>query len=127
ARLLSRHADIYKSEFPGTLGRESDDQLHDNLQALGAATERPWVLLSAGVDFEQYRRQVEMALESGGASGTLGGRAYWKEYFQRDTPGTRTEFAATTGRARVAEVAAMVRESGTPWFERCGLSAADFP
>lgn len=126
ARLLSRYADVYKSEFPGTLDRETDEQLCDNLQALGAATERPWVLLSAGVDYDQYRRQVEMALEAGGASGTLGGRAYWKEYFHQDTPAARTAFAATTGRERVAEIAAMVREQGTPWFERYGFTAEDF-
>ena len=50
ARELSRFCDIYKTEFPGTMGHESDKQLRDNLAALNAASERPWVLLSAGVD-----------------------------------------------------------------------------
>ena len=47
ARELSRFCDIYKAEFPGTMGHESDKQLRDNLAALNAASERPWVLLSA--------------------------------------------------------------------------------
>jgi tagatose 1,6-diphosphate aldolase len=121
ARQLSRFCDIYKSEFPGTLGRESDSQLEDNLHALDAASERPWVLLSAGVDYADYVRQVEMALAVG-ASGILGGRAFWKEYFLQESPERRTEFAATTARQRLADVDALVRERGTPWFARYGFA-----
>jgi tagatose 1,6-diphosphate aldolase len=124
ARLLSRHCDVFKAEFPGTLDHDSDEQLHDNLQALSAACDRPWVLLSAGVDYAQYLRQVEMAMEAG-ASGVLGGRAFWKEYFQQKSAEARTEFASTEGRRRVAEVDAIVRQRALPWFERYGLSAED--
>src|SRR5262249_32883732 len=46
ARQLSRFCDIYKAEFPGWLGRDSDAQLTENLRKLDAASERPWVLLS---------------------------------------------------------------------------------
>ncbi len=121
ARQLSRFCDIYKSEFPGTLGHQSDDQLEDNLHALDAASERPWVLLSAGVDYAQYLRQVELALGVG-ASGILGGRAFWKEYFLQEGAEARSRFAATTGRQRLAEVDALVRAQGTPWFARYGFS-----
>jgi tagatose 1,6-diphosphate aldolase len=121
ARQISRYCDIYKAEFPGTFGHESDDQLRDNLHALDAASERPWVLLSAGVDYADYVRQVEMAMEAG-ASGILGGRAFWKEYFQQDGEEARTRFAAGTGSKRVADVDTIVRERGTPWFSRYGLS-----
>jgi tagatose 1,6-diphosphate aldolase len=121
ARQLSPFCDIYKAEFPGTLGRESDEQLEDNLQALGAASERPWVLLSAGVDYDDYVRQVEMALEAG-ASGILGGRAFWKEYFQQPGAEERREFAATTARQRLTDVDTLVRSRATPWFSRLGFS-----
>ena len=103
ARQLSRFCDVYKAEFPGTLGHESDNQLRDNLQALDAASERPWVLLSAGVDYPDYYKQVEMAMECG-ASGVLGGRAFWKEYFLQDGDAARSQFAATTAFKRVADV-----------------------
>jgi tagatose 1,6-diphosphate aldolase len=121
ARQTSRFCDIYKAEFPGTFGHESDDQLLDNLHALDAASERPWVLLSAGVDYPDYVRQVEMAMEAG-ASGILGGRAFWKEYFQQDGEEARTRFAAETGAKRIADLDVVVREHGTPWFARYGLS-----
>ncbi len=124
ARLLSRYCDVFKSEFPGTLDRDDDDKLVDTLQALSAICEKPWVLLSAGVDYEAYLEQVRMAVECG-ASGVLGGRAFWKEYFLQPDAAARTQFAATEGLRRVAEVDALVRQSATPWFERYGLSPDD--
>jgi len=125
ARQLSRFCDIYKSEFPGTLSHESEEQLEDNLHALDAASERPWVLLSAGVDYLEYLKQVEMALGVG-ASGILGGRAFWKEYFLQQGSEQRSQFAATTARQRLADVDALVRSRGTPWFARYGFSKEDF-
>ncbi len=62
-----------------------------------------------------------MAMECG-CSGVLGGRAFWKEYFLQDGEEARTRFAATEGRKRVADVDAVVRENGTPWFARYGLT-----
>ena len=124
ARQISHLCDVYKAEFPGTLGHESDEQLIDNLHALSEASEKPWVLLSAGVDYPDYYKQVKMAMECG-CSGVLGGRAFWKEYFLQDGAEARTKFAATTGLKRVADVNAVVRDHGTPWFAKYGLSAED--
>jgi tagatose 1,6-diphosphate aldolase len=121
ARQLSRFCDVYKAEFPGTLGHENDAQLHDNLLALDAASERPWVLLSAGVDYADYYKQIQMAMGAG-ASGILGGRAFWKEYFLQEEGPARSEFAATTGIKRVSEADAVVKEKGSPWFSRYGLT-----
>ena len=124
ARQISRFCDVYKAEFPGTLGHESDAQLTDNLHALSAASERPWVLLSAGVDYDQYLKQVKMAMECG-CSGVLGGRAFWKEYFLQDGDKARTAFAATTGLKRVADVGEVVTAHGSPWFAKYGLTAEE--
>jgi tagatose 1,6-diphosphate aldolase len=124
ARQLSRFCDVYKAEFPGTMGHDSDSQLRDNLEALDAASERPWVLLSAGVDYPDYYKQVEMAMSTG-AAGVLGGRAFWKEYFLQDGAAARSQFAATTAFKRVADVSQLVREHGTPWFSRYGLTVED--
>ena len=125
ARQLSRWSDVYKAEFPGTLGHESEDQLRDNLLALSECSERPWVLLSAGVDYEDYLTQVRMAMDCG-ASGILGGRAFWKEYFQQDGAEARSRFAAEVGARRVEEADAIVKQSGSPWFAKYGLGQDDF-
>lgn len=124
ARRISALCDIYKAEFPGTLDVETDDQLTDNLHALSEASVKPWVLLSAGVDYPQYLKQVKMAMETG-CSGVLGGRAFWKEYFLQDGASARTQFAASEGIKRVSEVDKVVQEHGTPWFARYGLSMDD--
>ena len=124
ARYISQYCDVYKAEFPGTLGHESDDQLNDNLVALSEASAKPWVLLSAGVDYPDYLKQVKMAMESG-CSGVLGGRAFWKEYFLQDGAEARTKFAATEGFRRVNEVADVVRENGSPWFAKYGWTKED--
>jgi tagatose 1,6-diphosphate aldolase len=123
ARYLSRYCDVYKAEFPGTLGVESDSQLIDNLKRLNDACVKPWVLLSAGVDYDKYKKQVEMAVKAG-ASGVLGGRAFWKEFFTYQTPAERQKFAENECVRRVREVDAIVK-TGTPWFAKYGMSLAD--
>ena len=69
------------------------------------------MLLSAGVDYADYYKQVQLAMEAG-ASGVLGGRAFWKEYFLQDGAQARSQFAATTAFKRVADVNTLVREHG---------------
>jgi tagatose 1,6-diphosphate aldolase len=124
ARQLSRFCDIYKAEFPGHLGQETDGQLRDNLKALNAASERPWVLLSAGVDYPDYKKQVEMTMEAG-AAGVLGGRAFWKEFFLQDGPAAREKFAKGEAVERVKQIDMIVKAKATPWFKRYGLTTDD--
>ncbi|HEV3115830.1 MAG TPA: tagatose 1,6-diphosphate aldolase [Gemmataceae bacterium] len=121
ARRLSRFCDIYKAEFPGNLGKESDAQLKDNLHKLNDVSERPWVLLSAGVDFPDYKKQVEMAVQAG-ASGVLGGRAFWKEYFLQEGPQARDKFARQEAADRVRQIDEIVKKSATPWYTWYGLT-----
>ncbi len=123
ARILSRYCDVYKAEFPGTFGVESDAVLTDNLKKLNDVCVKPWVLLSAGVDYDQYKKQVEMAMKAG-ASGILGGRAFWKEFFTYTTPAERQKFASTECVRRVKETDAIVK-TGTPWFAKYGYTQAD--
>jgi tagatose 1,6-diphosphate aldolase len=111
---------VYKAEFPGTLGVENDSQLMDNLKKLNDACVKPWVLLSAGVDYPQYKKQVEMAMKAG-ASGVLGGRAFWKEFFTYASPAERQKFAETECVKRVREVDEIVK-TGTPWFKKYGYT-----
>ena len=120
AHYLSRYCDVYKAEFPGTFGVETDQQLMDNLKRLNDACVKPWVLLSAGVDYDKYKKQVEMAMKAG-ASGVLGGRAFWKEFFTYPTPAERQKFAETECVRRVQETDAIVK-TGTPWFAKYGLT-----
>lgn len=122
AKYLSRYCDVYKAEFPGDIKNDSEATLKANLEALNAASERPWVLLSAGVDFPDYKKQVELAVKYGGASGVLGGRAFWKEYFLQDTPEARQKYAEGECAERVKTIDKIVKAHATPWFARYGLT-----
>jgi len=64
-----------------------------------------------------------MAMKAG-ASGILGGRAFWKEFFTFTTPAERQKFAETECVKRVTETHAIVN-TGTPWFAKYGLSMED--
>jgi tagatose 1,6-diphosphate aldolase len=79
------------------------------------------VLLSAGVDYEEYVKQVALAMECG-ASGILGGRAFWKEYFKAKTQNERETYTQEIAAKRVKELAAMVHQKATPWFKWYGLT-----
>ena len=124
ARQISRFCDVYKAEFPGTLGHDSDEQLTDNLHALSEASERPWVLLSAGVDYPDYFKQVEH-----GDGVRLLGRARGPGLLEGVLPpgrrGGPDPVRRDEGLKRVADVDAVVREHGTPWFARYGLTKED--
>ena len=124
ARQLSALCDVYKAEFPGTMGHETDDQLQKNLKALSQASVRPWVLLSAGVDFPDYLKQVEMAVKAG-ANGVLGGRAFWKEYFDLDSREQQIDFAQGEAVERLKTVDKLVKRKAKPWFGKYGLTAAE--
>jgi tagatose 1,6-diphosphate aldolase len=84
----------------------------------------PREMLSAGVDFPDYKKQVEMAMEAR-ASGILGGRAFWKEFFLQDGPAAREKFARGEAVERVKQCDAIVRARATPWFKPCGLATDD--
>jgi tagatose 1,6-diphosphate aldolase len=121
AKILSSHCDVFKAEFPGTLKHETDAQLQENLHKLNEASKTPWVLLSAGVDFPDYKKQVEMAVKAG-ASGILGGRAFWKEYFLQDGFQGRDQFARGECLSRVKQIDDIVRSKAKPWYVHYGLT-----
>jgi tagatose 1,6-diphosphate aldolase len=121
ARILSRHCDVFKAEFPGTFKHETDGQLQENLHKLNESSVTPWVLLSAGVDYPDYKKQVEMAVKAG-ASGVLGGRAFWKEYFLQEGFKGRDDFARGECVTRVKQVDDIVKGQAKPWFAHYGLT-----
>lgn len=74
--------DIYKSEYPGT--RRACEEMTRLIKA-------PWVLLSAGMEYTQYREALQVACESG-ASGFAVGRALWQEFGQYEGEARETYF-----------------------------------
>ncbi len=106
--------DVLKAEFPLDIAAVPDEAAWlAACQEMTAAAKVPWVLLSAGVDFDTYLRQVTAAAR-GGASGVAVGRAVWNEAVQLP-PGERRNFLATTARERMARIAALCEALARPW------------
>lgn len=108
--------DVLKTEFPLDVRQEPDEAVwRSALEELNAACCVPWALLSAGVDYAVFERQVALACECG-ASGVIVGRAVWAEAvsLQGDA---REDFLRTTARARMDTLAAIC-ERATSWRER---------
>jgi tagatose 1,6-diphosphate aldolase len=110
--------DVLKAEFPADIKFEQDEgKLLKLCQELNQASRLPWVLLSAGVDFESFRRQVKIACKAG-ASGFLAGRALWQEGAQIRNRDDRMAFFQNTAAPRLRELAELAYSYGKPWYSR---------
>ena len=66
-KLTSLPIDILKSEFPADINYEKDEaKLASYCQELSRVSRLPWVLLSAGIDFERFRKRSGDRLEGRG-------------------------------------------------------------
>ncbi|MFQ3648081.1 MAG: hypothetical protein SNJ80_14235, partial [Anaerolinea sp.] len=90
-------------------------QQEEACAAVSEASSVPWVLLSAGVDFDTFAEQTLIACQQG-ASGYLAGRAIWKECVVM-SPEERGRFLATTARERVEKLNAIAEQNARPWTD----------
>lgn len=122
-QITSLPIDVLKAEFPANLKYESDKaKLIGLCQQLDEASRMPWVILSAGVDYEAFREQVEIACQAG-ASGFLAGRAIWQEAIQLGDRKERVKFLSTTVADRSKELAEIAAKYAVPWYRKLGLEA----
>jgi len=122
-QVTSLPIDVLKSEFPADLKYETDrSKLVQYCQKLDEASPIPWVILSAGVEYEVFRKEVEIACSSG-ASGFLGGRAIWQEIIHFTDKKDRLKFLSTTVVDRLKELADIATKYATPWYRKLGINA----
>jgi tagatose 1,6-diphosphate aldolase len=121
ARLITAlPIDLLKAEFPADTSFEQDDgRLLKLCQELNEASKLPWVLLSAGVGFESFKRQVEIACKAG-ASGFLAGRALWQDGAGIPVRKERMDFFLNTAAPRLKELAGIADNCGKPWYLKLG-------
>ncbi len=112
--------DILKSEFPGDLKFHKDpDELIKWCKEISNATCVPWVVLSAGVKYEEFRENVIYS-SKGGCSGYLAGRAIWQEAVKMPTHEERVKFLKETSIPRLKELQQIVRANARPWYDFYG-------
>jgi sulfofructosephosphate aldolase len=104
--------DLYKAQVPSR-GVGDADSIVKTCTRLTEILPVPWVVLSNGVARDDFPRAVELAC-SGGASGTLAGRALWTPALATDDP---TPSLVGPCRQRLSDIAGIVRRTGRPWPE----------
>ena len=118
--------DVLKAEFPADIKLERDEEkLLELCQELNQASRLPWVLLSAGVDFDSFKKQVEIACKAG-ASGFLAGRALWQEGAQIRSREERLNFFQNMAAPRLKKLAEIADNCGKPWYARLGAENGKF-
>ncbi|ADO47509.1 aldolase [[Enterobacter] lignolyticus] len=84
--LGSTGADLYKAEMP-LFGKGDDQTVIEACKKLSTQIKMPWVILSTGVEADNFGRAVRLAM-MGGASGFLAGRAIWASVIGAQDPDT---------------------------------------
>ena len=108
--------DLLKLEFPCDVDYESDETVwFDACKLITKHSPVPWVLLSAGVNFDVFKKQLNVACRAG-ASGFVAGRAIWKEAASLDRK-ERKSFLMNTAAKRTEELVAIVRKHAVPWVD----------
>ncbi len=124
-QITSLPIDVLKAEFPADLEYEKDrSRLSDLCHQLNEASQVPWVLLSAGVDFDLFYQEVELACQAG-ASGFLAGRALWQESTRISSPQERLDFLETTVVTRLESLSKLANSYGVPWYEKLAANKVD--
>lgn len=124
-RLAPLGATVMKMEFPCDAKHETDEAvMSDYCHQLTKAIDIPWVLLSAGVNFEQFKQQVRIAC-SARASGFVAGRAIWKEGLQMADASEREKFYTGTAVARIQTLTKIANEYARPLWQ--AFPAEAFP
>jgi tagatose 1,6-diphosphate aldolase len=125
-RLVPLGIDVLKAEFPTEASyapHQEDERLRRTYcRQLNDSIDVPWVLLSAGVDFDTFQAQVGIACDEG-CSGYLAGRAIWKEFANYPDPTERTNFLNTIAASRIRILNDIANYRGTPWLTRFPTAA----
>ena len=115
AELAGVGPSLYKCEVP-LHGRGTDAELEARCREIDAAVACPWVVLSQGVEPDDFPRAVTAACRAG-ASGFLAGRALWSTTLAADDP---TALLRERSVPRLRELAELVDTYGRPWHEKGG-------
>jgi tagatose 1,6-diphosphate aldolase len=117
-KLGSLPIDILKSEFPGDLEYEKDEKkLASYCRRISEVSGKPWVLLSAGAEYDLFKREVEIACQNG-ASGFMAGRALWQEATALGSREARRAFFESCTVSRFKELAKIADETAVPWYDK---------
>lgn len=135
--------DVLKLDFPGDLKCVEEFQppraswgcgtvaygraeVADFCRRLDRAARTPWVILSAGVELDEFIQCIELA-NAAGASGYLCGRTVWKEVLDEFPDERRMRrYMEEDGRRRFAAIQ-RANHAARPWHEHPRFQSASEP
>lgn len=100
---LKNYCDILKLEYPVDPDVEGVRGAIPYLDQISHELSIPWILLSRGMKFENYKKALLLAKDSG-CSGYAVGRAVWQEFSNFQTWEERVKFMETTAVNRMKEI-----------------------
>ncbi|MEW6044880.1 MAG: tagatose 1,6-diphosphate aldolase [Bacillota bacterium] len=115
--------DVFKAEFPADMSYEKDaKRLLEACRRLDEASQVPWVILSEGVDYEDFVVEVELACRAG-ASGYMAGRAVWKSVLGVENRARRRELLESVAAGNLQKLATVASRFAAPWHRRLEKAA----
>jgi tagatose-1,6-bisphosphate aldolase len=115
-RLGSLGPDVLKLEFPVDAQYNRDQTAWAAAcEAISTASSCPWAVLSAGIAFDLFASQVEIACQHG-ASGYIAGRAVWKDGVPLPTP-NRIDWLEKVAAPRMDQLADTATRYARPWTD----------
>jgi tagatose-1,6-bisphosphate aldolase len=112
--LVPLGVDVLKAEFPVDVKVEPEESVwREACEELTDASDVPWVLLSAGISYDIFLKQVRTACEAG-ASGVMAGRAVWREAVTLDRL-VRNTFLQSVARERMQRLQSLCEALGRPF------------
>jgi len=87
--------DVFKLEYPGSL--ENCQKITEKLKDI------PWILLTRGVSYNEFKSQLQNAIDAG-AVGFLAGRALWQEIVNYKTWEEKENYLKNIVRSRFEEI-----------------------
>lgn len=116
ARRLGPLVDVLKLEFPHDAAFNKDEKEWEKACVdITHTSPVPWVLLSAGVEFDIFKRQAKVACEAG-ASGYVAGRAIFQEAAAMQGS-AREDFLKNVAAKRMQELKDMAAKTARPWTD----------
>ena len=105
-RDLRDFSDVLKLEFPTDEEAYLRPAIPYIAEITAEANHKPWVLLSRGMEFDLYKKALQICKENG-AAGFAVGRAVWQEISNYQTWEEQVDFVQTTGVKRMKELSAI--------------------
>ncbi|WP_188193627.1 hypothetical protein [Nonomuraea sp. SYSU D8015] len=116
AELAGLRPSLYKAQVP-LGGAAPEERLVEECARLDEVIPVPWVVLSQGVDRDDFPAAVRAACRAG-ASGMLAGRAVWSDLVGIGTGGELAAALRARAVPRLRRLAEIVDEHARPWSAR---------